>query len=186
MFAVFRQTRHTLLRAQKLRDSARFASKSRSSGHSDPRVETIRRALYPPNVRLRESPTGAWRRDIGRNLRKAIPSRQAHETIERAWLLRERHVRWQRNAEAERKFECMRKAMDELHKLDPKLYEGANTMDDPRISTVADIKATKTQRGAAKKRIITRLPGLFPREMRLPTDTPPRSGWNHVWKSPSV
>ncbi len=79
---------------------------------SDPQNEILRRTLYPSNIRNRESPTGTWRPDVMKALRRAIPSKQAHETIERAWLLHERHMRWRRNAEAERKFECMRRAME--------------------------------------------------------------------------
>ncbi|EDR15239.1 uncharacterized protein LACBIDRAFT_149313, partial [Laccaria bicolor S238N-H82] len=49
-----------------------------------------------------------------------------HQTIERAWLLHKRHLRKKRDAEVARKFKCMKEAMDELYKLDPKLYLEAN------------------------------------------------------------
>ena len=115
-------------------------------------------------------------------LRRAIPSKQAHETIERAWLLHERHMRWKRNEEAERKFECMRRAMAELEKVDPILFKEANRTEDPRKRTPAEVELSKTLRGAPKKAMESRLPGLFPREMRLPTDTPPREGWVYNWR----
>ncbi len=115
-------------------------------------------------------------------LRRAMPSKQAHETIERAWLLHERHMRWRRNAEAERKFECMRRAMGELEKLDQALFKEANRSEDPRKRSPVEVELSKKLRGAAKKALESRLPGLFPREMRLPTDTPPREGWNYNWR----
>lgn len=156
----------------------------RRSSHGDPQNELLRRVLYPVNVRNREAPTGTWRRDVGKALRRAIPSKQAHETIERAWLLHERHIRWARDAESERKFECMRKAMDHLEKLDPERFREANRVEDPRTRTEAEIRLSKTMKPAEKRGMQGRLPGLFPREMRLPTDTPPRSGWNYDWKAP--
>src|ERR1700728_1098435 len=95
--------------------NVRYSSSSSSSGKNeqigDPKKDIIRRTLYPSNIRNRATPTGSWRPDVGRALQRAIPSAQAHHTIERAWLLHIRHVRKKRDAEMERKFECMRKAM---------------------------------------------------------------------------
>lgn len=51
----------------------------------------------------------------------------------------------------------MREACEELSRVDPRLY---------RIAT-------------SKKAV-----GYFPIEMRIPTDTPPRDGWNHGWVRP--
>ncbi|EJD03730.1 uncharacterized protein FOMMEDRAFT_167057 [Fomitiporia mediterranea MF3/22] len=158
----------------------------RKAGQSgDPNNELIRRVLYPSNLRNRETPTGTWRPDVAKALRRAIPSKQAHETIERAWLLHERHIRWKREEEAKRKFECMQRAMSELEKIDPSLYKGANRVDDPRKVSHGELEKLKNVRGAEKKAMEGRLPGLFPRELRLPTDTPPRAGWDYDWKSPS-
>lgn len=156
------------------------------TGHADPQNEIIRRVLYPSNLRNKETPTGTWRPDVGRALKKAIPSKQAHETIERAWLLHERHLRWKRDEEANRKFECMRKAMSELERIDPVLFKEANRVEDPRKRTDVETELLKTLKGAEKKALEGRLPGLFPRELRLPTDTPSRDGWNYGWKAPST
>lgn len=144
---------------------------------ADPRVDIIRRTLYPANVRNRESPTGTWRSNVGRRLQRAIPSVQAHETIERAWLLHQRHVRRGRQAELERKFKCMREAMDTLYELDPKLYAEANKVEDPRVRTPQEVQLIKTLKGQEKKAIESRIRGLFPRELRIPSDTPSRDGW---------
>lgn len=143
----------------------------------DPQVTAMRRALYPSNIRHKETPTGTWRPDVAQALRRSIPSAEVHDTIERAWLLRERHLRWRRNSESTRKFECMRKAMVELEKLDPMLFREANRVEDPRELSDAKDEPTKKQKGGRRGR----LSGLFPMEMRLPTDTPSRTGWNYDW-----
>ena len=154
----------------------------RKDSTSDPKVEIIRRYLYPSTIRNRPSPTGLWRPDVGRRLQKAIPSVQAHETIERAWLLHQRHVRRGRQAELERKFNCMTEAMETLRKLDKRLYTGANVEEDPRMRTEAEIELSKTLKGPEKKALESRIRGLFPRELRIPTDTPPRDGWNYEFE----
>jgi len=148
----------------------------------DPKREIIRRTLYPNNIRNKATPTGTWRPDVSRALQHAIPSVQAHHTIDRAWLLYQRHVRKKREAELNRKFECMRSAMDELQKLDHRLYMEANKQDNPCSRSVAEVEMSKTLKGSEQKALDARIPGLFPRELRIPTDTPPRNGWNYDWK----
>ena len=162
----------------------RFAG--RKAVHGDPQNEIIRRVLYPSNVRNKETPTGTWRPDVARALKRAIPSKQAHDTIERAWLLHERHMRWKREEDAERKFRCMEKAMAELERLDPMLFKEAARLEDPRSRSHSDIETQKTLRGAARKALESRMSGLFPRELRLPTDTPARSGWDYSWNAPRI
>lgn len=148
----------------------------------DPKREIIRRVLYPNNLRNKATPTGTWRSDVGRALQHAIPSVQAHKTIDRAWLLHQRHIRKKRDAELARKFECMRKAMEELEKIDSRLYMEANKQEDPRARSNAEVELAKTLKGSERKTLEARIRGLFPRELRIPTDTPARNGWNHEWK----
>jgi large subunit ribosomal protein L40 len=147
----------------------------------DPTKETIRKALYPPNIANKPTPTGTWRLDVARAIQIAIPSKQAHETIERAWSLYQRHLRWKREEELERKYKCMSKAMDELETIDPHLFREANQTEDPRQRRRVEIEMAKTLRGVQKKALESRPPGLFPRELRVPTDTPPRDGWKYEW-----
>ncbi|PCH34124.1 hypothetical protein WOLCODRAFT_63877 [Wolfiporia cocos MD-104 SS10] len=161
--------------------SVRSYSVRKEVSNGDPRLETIRRVLYPSTLRNKPAPTGTWRPDIGRRLQRAIPSVQAHETIERAWLLRQRHVRRARQAELARKFACMQHAMDVLRELDPKLYAGANKEEDPRTRSQAEVALSKTLRGPQRKALEARVRGLFPRELRIPTDTPSPTGWNYDW-----
>ncbi|KAJ8509167.1 hypothetical protein ONZ45_g8636 [Pleurotus djamor] len=160
--------------------SRSYAAKNEPT--ADPKKEIIRKTLYPSNIRNRASPTGTWRPDVGRALQYAIPSVQAHETIERAWLLHKRHLRKQREAELARKFLCMKKAMEELEKIDSRLFMEANKPEDPRARSQAEVELAKSLKGSEKKTLEARIRGLFPRELRIPTDTPPRTGWNYEWK----
>lgn len=151
----------------------------------DPQNDLIRRAMYPSNIRNKETPTGTWRPDVAHAIQRAIPSVQAHETIERAWLLHQRRARKQREEESSRKFASMERAMDELEKTNPFLYTEATRTEDPRHRTPEEIEKSKKLRGIQRKMMESKMAGLFPREMRLPTDTPPRAGWNYDWKAPS-
>ncbi|KAJ3721948.1 hypothetical protein C8R42DRAFT_68136 [Lentinula raphanica] len=148
----------------------------------DPKKETIRRALYPGNIRNKPTPTGTWRPNVGKALQHAIPSVQAHETIERAWLLHKRHLRKRREEETERKYECMRKAMDELASIDSHLYMEANKPENPRARSPEEAELLKTLKASEARASDARIRGLFPRELRVPTDTPSRSGWKYDWK----
>ncbi|KAG6874417.1 hypothetical protein C0995_015153 [Termitomyces sp. Mi166 len=157
-----------------------YAAKNEAVG--DPKKEIIRKTLYPNNIRSRPTPTGTWRPDVGRALQFAIPSVQAHNTIERAWLLHKRHIRKMREAELGRKFESMRTAMEELRRVDDRLYMEANKQEDPRARIGAERELAKQLKTTEIRTLEARIRGLFPRELRVPTDTPSHSGWNYEWK----
>ncbi|KAF7337617.1 hypothetical protein MSAN_02235000 [Mycena sanguinolenta] len=148
----------------------------------DTRLLNIRRALYPANIRNRPSPTGTWRPDVRQTIQRAIPSVQAHHTIERAWLLHRRHLRKRREAELTRKFECMRRAMDELKKIDLRLYMEANKVEDPRARSGVEMEMMKQLPALEARAFDARIRGLFPREMKIPADTPSKTGWDYNWK----
>jgi large subunit ribosomal protein L40 len=78
-----------------------------------------------------------------------------HWTIHRAWLLFKRTERIARERELERQYNKIRDACEELKRTDERLFRNA----------------------IGKKEIAT-----FPIELRIPTDTPPRKGWNHGWR----
>lgn len=82
-----------------------------------------------------------------------------------------------------RKFESMKKAMDVLRKLDLRLYMEANKKDDPRVRTQEETTMLKTMKASEIRAIESRLRGLFPRELRIPVDTPSRTGWKYDWKA---
>ena len=75
--------------------------------------------------------------------------------------------------------------MEKLRELDPALYRAANEVEDPRARSEEEMELLKTMKGPEKKAAEARIRGLFPREMRVPTDTPPRDGWNYNWSPPS-
>ncbi|ESK96205.1 putative mitochondrial aconitate hydratase [Moniliophthora roreri MCA 2997] len=154
----------------------------KGEGPSDPQKEAIRRALYPGNIRNRPTPTGTWRPDVGTTIQRAIPSKQAHDTIERAWLLHKRHVRKRREAELVRKFDCVKSAMDELAKIDGHLYYEANRTVDPRARSPEEQKIMRSMKSPVARAFDARIRGLFPRELRIPTDTPSKTGWNYEYK----
>jgi large subunit ribosomal protein L40 len=158
-----------------------YATRNEAAG--DPKKEIIRKTLYPSNIRNRTSPTGTWRPDVGRAVQHAIPSVQAHDTIERAWLLHKRHVRKQREAELARKFACMKEAMEELERVDKTLYTSANKEEDPRARSVVESELSRTMKTSEIRILEGRVRGLFPRELRIPADTPSKDGWNYNWKS---
>jgi len=181
--SLIRSTRSNLpLRSTPLL-SRGYAAPGQDQTQGDPKREIIRRVLYPSNVKNRATPIGTWRPDVGRALQRAIPSVQAHETIERAWLLHKRHIRKAREAEAARKFACMKEAMDVLHEVDPRLYMEANRKDDPRARTREEMEAMKTMKVSEIRAMEARIRGLFPRELRIPTDTPSRTGWKYEWNT---
>jgi len=72
--------------------------------------------------------------------------------------------------------------MEELEKIDSRLYMEANKQEDPRARSAAEMQLAKTLKGSEQKTMEARIRGLFPRELRIPTDTPSRNGWNYEWK----
>ncbi|CAE7220758.1 unnamed protein product [Rhizoctonia solani] len=151
----------------------------------DPRNDIIRRTLYPertPDITgLAASPTGVHRQDVELAIERAVPSAEAHETIERAWKLHRRRVKEEREAELRRKYESMRRAIKVLEQLDPGSYAEATRGVDSRRLSEGERERMKEMKRGARKKAESRVEGLFPREMRIPTDTPRRDGWNHGW-----
>lgn len=79
-----------------------------------------------------------------------------HWTIHRAWQLFKARERTARENELETQYNKIRDACEELAVTDGRLYRVA----------------------LGKKEV-----GTFPIELRIPTDTPSRKGWNHGWKA---
>jgi large subunit ribosomal protein L40 len=118
-------------------------------------------------------------------IKKIVRNRTVHETIERAWLLHKRHIRKAREEEITRKYNCMKHAMEVLEEVAPNLAWEANKPLDHTSRTPEEMRLANTLKGAARRVLDARLPGMFPREFRAPTDTPPTAGWNHSWTAPS-
>lgn len=80
-----------------------------------------------------------------------------HWTIMQAWQRFKHNQKKERELELERQYNKIHEACEELKKVDERLF---------RVAT--DRKGV----------------GYFPAEMRIPTDTPPRGGFNEEWKRP--
>lgn len=61
--------------------------------------------------------------------------------------------------------------MEELRLTDKTLYDLATVKDEGTGGTTIPVLQGKEK-----------VEGFFPREMRLPTDTPGKDGWNYNWK----
>ncbi|EJD45755.1 hypothetical protein AURDEDRAFT_137132 [Auricularia subglabra TFB-10046 SS5] len=156
----------------------------RSSDQGDPKKRIIQRMLYPRNGPRDESPVGTYRPDAKLALRRTIQNTEVYETVERAWLLHQRHQRQARQAELQRKWDAMFAAMEELRLWDHERYLDANAVEDPRQHLPEEQALLKNLKGPERQFVEGRIRGLFPREMRIPTSTPSRAGWNHDWRSP--
>ncbi|KZO89681.1 hypothetical protein CALVIDRAFT_34644 [Calocera viscosa TUFC12733] len=187
MFNAYLRVRPQRLPTVPLLSRSYASPKQRGREPGDQRVEIMKRALYPPTTeggRRGPSPTGVHRSDVYTVLNAVIPSAEAHETITRAWMLHRRQVREAREEDMRRKFECMKQALDELKKVDEKLYRIATYKPSLRKLSYAEREAMKDVKGVnARRAIEAKNEGLFPRELRIPTDTPSRQGWNHDWKA---
>ncbi|CAG8481565.1 17152_t:CDS:2 [Dentiscutata heterogama] len=82
---------------------------------------------------------------------------ERHETIDRAWKLFLRNQQEERENELAAKYRMLNEANIELEKLGPRLFNSA-------------------QMG---NKIM-----MFPRQMKIPTETPPLNGWNYDYKPP--
>jgi large subunit ribosomal protein L40 len=78
----------------------------------------------------------------------------------------------------------MKDAVEELAMVDEKLFHWATVARDPRRLIQPEAEALRGVRGSARKALEARIEGLFPRELRLPTDSPSLNGWNDGWKPP--
>jgi len=76
----------------------------------------------------------------------------------------------------------MKRAMEELERSYPHLAREANRKEVPERRTEEEMRLAGKLKGFARRALDARLPGLFPRELRVPTDTPPLGGWNHDYK----
>ncbi|KAG8832585.1 hypothetical protein FRC17_001096 [Serendipita sp. 399] len=150
---------------------------------TDPRLDNMKTALYPPTRTDRSTnPINSHRPDAPAALERVIPSPEAHESIERAWVLWQKKKRDAREAELKRKFERMKSAMDDLEKTNPRLYRLATSKADPRKMDADAQEEAKLYRGIERKAFEARIEGLFPRDLRIPTDTPSRDGWTYDWR----
>ena len=75
----------------------------------------------------------------------------------------------------------MRDAMELLADIDPHLHYEANKKEDIRERTAPEQEVAKGMKITEQRALDARIRGLFPREIRVPTDTPSKNGWNYKW-----
>ncbi|KAG0140744.1 hypothetical protein CROQUDRAFT_52774 [Cronartium quercuum f. sp. fusiforme G11] len=143
-----------------------------TSSGSD-RTETIRKMLYEQA----EDPD----RRIER-LEAVVPSPDVHETIHRAWQLRLRRKRENMESRLEAQYISMDRALEALRTTDVSLYLRTLKDSDGNMARLENVGA----RTLGTLNATGKLPGLFPRQMRIPTETEPVNGkvWEHEWKNP--
>lgn len=167
---------------------------------NDPRYDALRQVIFP-------QPMSAKERAAARNtLRKATglgaAAPEVYATVHRAWRLHERRRRDALAASLEGKRRLLDEALADLRKEDHALFRAAlqrsaptkrNAEEQERLqrlglhrasaeSTTGEAPGSRTlSKRRARVMARTRLPTLFPRELRAPTLTPPSRGWpKHV------
>ena len=122
-------------------------------------------------------------------LTKVIPSMEVHETIEAAYKLIRRKVQTRRKGELASKYASLQHAMAELERLDGpdgKLFRAAT--DRPACQEAVRAVATEDadpQYDGAALSAAGRIPGLVPRQARVPTETPGSVLFDEDWKRPA-
>lgn len=161
----------------------------------DTRTDTIRSVLYPADsVAPRSaSPIGARHPKFDQRLAHLVPSREANETIERAWALYRRRTKEVHTAALRAKFDAMADACAELEAIseaEPAARGGMYDRAMVRMShgTAANQAAAQSIAQGRKKTSESRWKearpeGLVPREAWVPTETRGK-GWNYEWKRP--
>ncbi|PWZ02253.1 putative mitochondrial aconitate hydratase [Testicularia cyperi] len=166
---------------------------------ADARTEAIKKIVYPP------APSSAKDR-AARSATSAsavLPfpaevSEEVHSTITRAWLLFQRTQREALEERLNKKHARLREALEDLRLEDPRLFAAATYRVAPNKRSPAEQRKLvqlglvslpgaaarpDAPTGAEARRLAkavaggARLEGLFPREWRIPTQTPSRTVW---------
>ena len=146
---------------------------------TDNKSEQLLQMLYPQQVPQpptnRTSPSIGHREDVQKSVDAVFPGEEVHETITRAFNVLQRSEQDARLKDLENSDSRLREALSRLEDNHFDLWEKA-------VARPPKISAAKV----GKKRAQTmRIPGLFPRDLRAPTETPRNVVWNHNWKAPS-
>ncbi|CAO3676042.1 unnamed protein product [Rhizopus stolonifer] len=130
------------------------------------RPVAIRRALQ---TRASSTQSGDTRLEVIRRVLFESPNKEPiiqlegktleeHETVERAWKLHKMRSREKQERALERQFRTMQAAMTELEKTSDRLFKGA----------------------IVKSRHVT-----YPKQAKIPTETPSSQGWDYAFKASS-
>lgn len=174
---------------------------------TDPRTEAIRKMVFPgpPQTDKEKERFNASRAADVLPFGKA--SEEVHSTITRAWLLFQRSQREELETRLNRKHARLLEALADLKLEHRFLYSAATYKVAPNKRSPAEhaklieaglVRPNRTAEpkpdaptGAEAKRLFkvvaggARLEGLFPRELRVPTQTPRKNGWPALTVAPS-
>ncbi|KAJ3041077.1 hypothetical protein HDV00_009977 [Rhizophlyctis rosea] len=139
-----------------IRNAVDPAKSKAAAAMGDPRYQLIKDMLYDRNVPTTKGVP--FQKITYEDYTSPLPPQSDEfetkkDLIERAWVVVKKKEAVQRVAELRAKYECMRKAMEELKKTDTRLFEAAAQVDRETVT-------------------------VFPRRLRIPTETPPLRGWD--------
>ncbi|KAJ3164213.1 hypothetical protein HDU88_005525 [Geranomyces variabilis] len=141
--------------------SAQANKKVKDVLSSDKRYSLIREILYDKDVPT--TPAKPVRQLTAQSVSNPIATRREHDAkvdaIERAWAIEKHKEAAAKMQELRGMYESMRLAMEELERTDSRLFEAAKV-------------------GADREKVI-----VFPRRLRVPTETPPLDGWDYEMKA---
>ncbi|KAJ1549621.1 hypothetical protein HK405_004266 [Cladochytrium tenue] len=141
---------HGLVLLSARRWASRLAGSAGSGGRKDSGVLDRRYQLMKDMMYAKVTPSASS------GARRPPPAKLEEEVVERTWaLVKEREAQAVRD-DLRSKYRCMRAAMEELERTDKRLFVGT---------------------GAFAKKARTEELVLFPRTLRVPTETPPKDGW---------
>ncbi|MBW0467519.1 hypothetical protein O181_007234 [Austropuccinia psidii MF-1] len=145
-----------------------------ADGKTD-RFEVIRQMLYDHDPKNTDTERLA-------RLQKLIPDFEMHETIHRAWQLHQRHQRERKSAQLERQYRAMTHALEELRLADRRLYVDIIKNEHGAMHRLQNIVQPKLEGLNSTGKLV----GLFPRQMKVPSESLPSPGkvWDHDWKNP--
>ncbi|KAH9812221.1 hypothetical protein DFH28DRAFT_1062217 [Melampsora americana] len=147
-------------------------SKTTTSSGPD-RTDVIRKMLYEQ----KEEESERLKR-----LTSIVPTPEIHETIHRAWQIRLRERRERLSKRLSSQYESIDKSLEELRISNLTLYLKTIKDSDGGILKLENT-GSRTKEGLNGT---GKLIGLFPRQMRIPTESSPLDGkvWDHDWKNP--
>ncbi|WFD30028.1 aconitate hydratase [Malassezia sp. CBS 17886] len=168
------------------------------TGGVDPRYESLRQMIFPPAPVTAKGKKNAVPTTLEDAMKLGPASAEVYATVQRAWRLRALRQRQQFAASLAAKRARLDEALADLKQEDARLFDAAAQTSAPTKHN-ADEQKKLAQRGllpgaragadgdAAGSRTLskrrarmmaqTRLPTLFPRELRAPTLTPATRGW---------
>ena len=157
------------------------SSRGRKLETSDKRISAIRDILYGETTIPSHMPTGLPSIDSPASSstpRQEIDTSQIKpikDTIERAWAVKKMDEKAAIMEEVRRKYGAMRKAMETLQQMDARLFEGAvaNNKIERGTSMYPVNPSDSIVDGVQDGQAVL----VFPRRLRVPTETPPINGW---------